>query len=166
MASINPGRMTHRWNGELVVFHIGMTVNRWWRFDQWMPLMGDVPRMLRELSADPASGLLGSTMLLGARGPYLVQYWSSLDKLYTYASAPSQAHRPAWTRFNARARKVAGAVGVWHETFVVDRAESIYVSTPTMGLPKATEIAPVASRHDRARARAADGRTRADRAAE
>lgn len=160
MASIDPGRMTHRYDDELVVFHIGMTVNKWWRPDQWMPLMGDMPRMLRELSTDPESGLLGSTMLLGARGPYLVQYWSALEKLYAYASAPQQEHRPAWTRFNRRARKVPGAVGVWHETYVVERAETIYVSTPPMGLPKATEIVPVASRHDRARARAADGETR------
>lgn len=159
MASVNPGRMTHHWDDELVVFHIGMTINRWWRVDQWMPLMGDMPRMLRELSIDPDSGLLGFTMLLGSRGPYLVQYWSSLDKLYAYASAPSQEHRPAWTRFNRRARKNAGAVGIWHETYVVDRAETIYVGTPAMGLPKATAVVPIASRHDRARARVADGRT-------
>lgn len=160
MASINPGRMTHRYDGELVVFHIGMTVNKWWRPDQWMPLMGDMPRMLRELSVDRESGLLGYTMLLGARGPYLVQYWSSLDKLYAYASAPDQEHRPAWTRFNKRARKAPGAVGIWHETHLVERAESIYVATPPMGLPRATETVPIASRHDRARARLADGGTR------
>jgi len=160
MASINPGRMTHRYDGELVVFHIGMTVNTWWRPDQWMPLMSDMPRMLRELSTDPESGLLGFTMLLGARGPYLVQYWSSLEKLYAYASAPQQEHRPAWTRFNRRARKTPGAVGIWHETHVVERAETIYVATPPMGLPRATETVPVTSRHDRAPARVADGRTR------
>lgn len=164
MASINPGRTTHRYDGELVVFHIGMTVNKWWRVDQWMPLMGDMPRMLRELSVDPDSGLLGFSMLLGARGPYLVQYWSSLDKLYAYASAPQQEHRPAWTRFNKRARKTPSAVGIWHETHVVERAETIYVATPPMGLPKATETAPIASRHDRARARLADGRTHGDAA--
>lgn len=159
MAPINPGRMTHRWDDELVVFHIGMTVNRWWRVDQWMPLMSDMPKMLRELSIDADSGLLGFTMLLGARGPYLVQYWSSLDKLYAYASAPTQEHRPAWTRFNRRARSNPGVVGIWHETYVVDRAETIYVGTPAMGLPKATTVVPIASRHDRARARVADGRT-------
>ncbi|WP_295853346.1 DUF4188 domain-containing protein [uncultured Microbacterium sp.] len=113
---------------------------------------------------DPESGLLGFTMLLGARGPYLVQYWSSLEKLNTYASAPSQEYRPAWTRFHKRARAVPGAVGVWHETHVVERAETIYVATPPMGLPRATEIVPVASRHDRARARVADGRTRGSEA--
>lgn len=160
MASIRPGRMTHRYDGELVVFHIGMTVNKWWRPDQWMPIFGDMPKMMRELMTDADSGLLGSTMLLGAHGPYLVQYWSSLDKLYAYASTPAQEHRPAWTRFNKRARKNPGAVGIWHETHVVERAETIYVATPPMGLPRATETVPIGARHDRARARVADGRTR------
>lgn len=163
MSRVVAGRITHRHEGELVVFHIGMTVNQWWRPDQWLPIFGDMPRMLRELMTDPDSGLLGSQMLLGARGPYLVQYWSSIDKLYAYASAPAAAHRPAWTRFNRRARSAPKAVGVWHETFLVERAESIYVSTPAMGLPAATEAVPVGSRQQRARQRFADGRTAAQR---
>lgn len=159
MSRVVPGRVTHRYDGELVVFHIGMTINQWWRPDKWLPIFGDMPRMLRELATDRESGLLGSNMLLGASGPYLVQYWSSIDKLYDYASSPAAAHRPAWTRFNRRARSAPRAVGVWHETFLVERAESIYVSTPAMGLPAATEAVPVRSRHDRARARFTDGRT-------
>lgn len=160
MAKIAQGRMTHRYDGELVVFHIGMTINRWWRPDLWMPAFLAMPRMLRELSMDEDSGFLGSELLVGAGGPYVVQYWSSIDKLYAYASSPAQQHRPAWTRFNQAARKAPGAVGIWHETFLVDTAESIYVSTKPMGLPKATELVPVGVRHDRAQARFADGRTR------
>lgn len=159
MASLLRGRMTHHHGGELVVFHIGMTINRWYRPDKWMPILGEMGPMLRELSTDPESGLKGFTVLLGARGPYLVQYWSSLEKLYSYASAPGQAHRPAWSRFNKRARTAEGAVGIWHETYVVERAESIYVDTPAMGLPRATSIVPVGARHDGARARVADGAT-------
>lgn len=67
--------------------------------------------------------------------------------------------RPAWTRFNRMARSTQGAVGIWHETFRVERAESVYVSTQPMGLPKATRLVPVATRHDRARDRYTDGRT-------
>jgi Domain of unknown function (DUF4188) len=87
------GPMTHRHEGELVVFHIGMQINQWWRPDLWMPVFGAMPRMLRELSIDGDSGLLGYELLLGAGGPYVVQYWSSIDKLYAYASSPSQEHR-------------------------------------------------------------------------
>src|SRR3712207_7972527 len=57
----------------------------------------------------------------------------------------------------------SGAVGIWHETFVVDRAESVYVDMPVAGLAGATSSVPVGSHHDRARDRLADGAARADR---
>lgn len=163
MTRVKTGRMTHRYDGELVVFHIGMQINHWWRPDLWLPAFFAMPSMLRELSTDPDSGLLGFELLLGPGGPYVVQYWSSIDKLYAYAANPSQEHRPAWTRFNRAARRAPRAVGIWHETFLVERAESVYVSTKPMGLPKATELVPVERRHDRARDRFADGRTGAGR---
>ena len=155
MSKVIPGRMTHHHDGELVVFHIGMQINRWWRPDLWIPAFAAMPRMIRELSRDRDSGFLGCEVLFGAGGPYVVQYWSSLDKLYAYASAPEQEHRPAWTNFNRRARKAPGAVGVWHETLLVQRAESIYVSTKPLGLGKATALTPVGRRTDRAQARMA-----------
>lgn len=160
MAGIDTRRMTHRHEGSLVVFHIGMTINRWSRPDRWWPVFAAMPGMLAELAKDPESGLLGSRLLFGRRGPTLIQYWASTDKLYAYAAEPSARHRPAWAAFNKRARTAGGAVGIWHETYVVDRAESIYVGTPTMGLARATESVPVGPRGDRATQRLGDGRTR------
>jgi hypothetical protein len=156
-----PGRVTHEYEGELVVFHIGMTFNKWWRPDLWYPVASVFPAMMRELVEDPDSGLLGYEMPYTLRGPFAVQYWSSLDKLYEYASAGSHSHRPAWAKFNAMARKHPGAVGVWHETFVVERAESMFVGTPAMALPKATKLVPVGkgTHSPTARARMADGAT-------
>ena len=159
MGRVVNGRMTHQYDGELVVFHIGMQINHWWRPDLWLPVFSAMPRMLRELSMDRESGFLGFELLLGAGGPYVVQYWSSVEKLYAYASSPTHEHRPAWSRFNKAVRRAPRAVGIWHETFLVERAESIYVSTKPMGLPKATELVPVVRNHDRAQARIADGRT-------
>lgn len=159
MSAVVEGRHTHEHTGELVVFHIGMQINRWWRPDLWMPAFRAMPRMLRELSMDADSGFLGSELLLGAGGPYVVQYWSSIEKLYAYASDPAAEHRPAWSRFNKAARKAPGAVGIWHETFLVERAESIYVDTKPMGLPKATTSVPIGRSRDRARERFAAGRT-------
>ena len=150
MPAILPGRTTHQHEGELVVFLIGMRVNRPWRPDLWLPVFGVMPKMLAELSRDPESGLLGYRILLGSGGPTVVQYWSSTEKLYAYASVPEQAHRPAWTAFNRRARRAPGAVGIWHETYLVERAESIYVATPPMGLAAATRSVPVGRRSDRA----------------
>jgi len=118
-----------------------------------------MPKMLTELSTDPDSGLMGFRFSMSADGPVLIQYWNSREKLYAYASAPSAEHRPAWSAFNRRARSAAGAVGIWHETFQVERAETMYVGMPRIGLARATEVIPVAQRSDRARARMADGST-------
>lgn len=158
MAEINVGRMTHSYDGGLVVFLIGMRINRPSRPDLWLPALRAMPRMLAELSADPDSGFLGYRAFLG-RSPFVVQWWSSEEKLYAYASDPHAEHRPAWTAFNASARKAAGAVGVWHETYVVSRAETMYVSMPTTGLAAATSLVPVGRNADRAAARLAAGAT-------
>jgi hypothetical protein len=122
-----------------VVFLIGMTINKWWRPDLWLPTFLAMPPMLRELQRKPGLGMLGFRLTLELRGPTLIQYWSSLDELYAYASEKDAEHRPAWTKFNRSAGRAKGAVGVWHETFLVDRAESIYVGTPEMGLARFTE---------------------------
>lgn len=161
MARIDTRRMTHRHEGPLVVFHIGMTINRWTRPRQWWPVLAAMPPMLRELSADPESGLLGYRQLIGRGGPLIIQYWDSTEKLYAYASDPAARHRPAWTAFNRRARAADGSVGIWHETYLVERAESIYVGTPTMGLAAATTAVPVGRRIDRAVTRLDAGRTAA-----
>lgn len=139
MARIFARRQTHHHEGQLVVFLIGMRVNRPWRPDLWMPAFAAMPRMLAELSADAGSGLLGYRLTLGAGGPLVIQYWESADQLYAYAGNPDAGHRPAWAAFNRSARKAPGGVGIWHETFVVDRAESMYVGMPLTGLAKATE---------------------------
>jgi hypothetical protein len=145
--------MTYEYDGDLVVFLIGMRINKPWRPDLWLPVFNAMPRMLAELSKDKDSGLLGYRLTIGAGGPLLVQYWSSSEKLYGYASERNAAHRPAWAEFNRRARKAPGAVGIWHETYVVERAESIYAGMPVSGLAAATSSVPVARRGESARER-------------
>jgi hypothetical protein len=160
-AQVHTGRMTHHHEGELVVFLIGMRLNQPWRVDKWFPAFLAMPRMLTELSKDANSGLMGFRLTVGPGGPLVVQYWNSREKLYNYASNPAAEHRPAWTAFNRRARTAAGAVGIWHETYQVERAESMYVGMPAAGLALATESVQVTARHDRARDRMVDGRTTA-----
>ena len=80
-------RMTHDYQGELVVFLIGMRINKPWRPDLWLPVFRAMPAMLAELSTDQDSGLLGYRLVIGSGGPTVIQYWSSLDKLYAYASS-------------------------------------------------------------------------------
>ncbi len=161
MTEIEPGRMTHEYDGELVVFLIGMRINSWWRVNRWWPVFTAMPGMLAELSKDPDSGMLGYRLLIGEGGPFIVMYWSSHEKLYAYASAPQALHRPAWARFNQRARSAPGVVGIWHETFQVSVAESVYVGMPLRGLARATSAVPVGRRSDRAVDRYREGATSA-----
>lgn len=143
MRRIETGRMTHEHDGELVVFLIGMTINRPWRPDLWVPPFRAMPRMLRELYAAEDSGLLGHRVLLEGRHPTLVQYWSGPEPLYAYATARNSRHWPAWKAFHRRAARAAGAVGVWHETYVTRSAETVYVDTPALGLARATACVPL-----------------------
>jgi hypothetical protein len=153
MTDVIPARMTHDYDGDLVVFLIGMRINKPWRPDLWLPVFFAMPAMLAELSKDKNSGLLGYRLTFGAGGPLVVQYWSSHEKLYAYASDRNAAHRPAWAAFNRRVRKAPGSVGIWHETYVVERAETIYSGMPVSGLAAATSVVEVARRGETARER-------------
>jgi hypothetical protein len=150
VTDIIPGRMTHDYDGELVVFLLGMRINKPWRLDLWLPVFTAMPAMLAELSKDKNSGLLGYWLTLGPGGPLVVQYWSSHEKLYSYATDRDASHRPAWSAFNRRSRKAPGAVGLWHETYLVERSESIYAGMPVSGLAAATSVVPVAKRGETA----------------
>ena len=159
MPEIAQGRWTHDLSASdrPVAFLIGMTVNKLWRVDGWLPVFMTMGPMLAELSRDPDSGLLGYRVLIGARGPTIVQYWSDVETLHAYASKPDAKHRPAWAAYNRRIRRKPGVVGVWHETYPVRGAESIFVDTPSMGLAAAVGAIPVTGRLDRARDRLAAG---------
>ena len=162
MTDIQPGRTTHEHDGPIGVFLIGMRFNQLRRPDQWLPVLLAMPRMLTELYRNRATadrgeaadlGFLGARTLFGSRGVTVVQYWRSVEDIYQYASAQDHEHRPAWTAFNARARKARGVVGIWHETYAVPAGahESVYVGTPVMGLAAATTSAPMPSRKSYAR---------------
>ncbi|MDB1089603.1 DUF4188 domain-containing protein [Streptomyces sp. ACA25] len=152
-AKVIEGRMTAEKQDEVTVFLIGMRINSFWRLSSWWPVYRAMPKMLRELSQDPDSGLLGFRLLLGGpRGFYVVQYWSSHEKLLAYASAPDREHRPAWAAFHRRLRAGRGRVGFWHETYVVPAGahEAVYVNMPPFGLGEAAGVVPVGRRGDRA----------------
>ena len=155
MARIARGRWTHTHEADLTVFLIGMRINRPWRPHAWLPTLAAMGPMLAELAQDPDSGFLGYRMTLGARGPVLIQYWRSTDDVYRYAGDRDARHRPAWAEFNRRARRFPGAVGIWHETYEVARAESVYVDLPPTGLAAATAARPVTGGLDRAERRLA-----------
>lgn len=157
-------RHTHAHDGGLVVFHIGMTIRKPHRPDQWLPVLTAMPPMLAELERNKAEaargeatdlGFLGAETLLGGKGPWVVQYWRSVEQLYAYASLGDRAHVPAWRAFNKAARVHPEAVGIWHETFVVPAGgiETIYANGARVGLGAATGTVPAQHRGRAARDR-------------
>ena len=155
-----PGRNTAAAEGDVVVFHIGLRINRLRALSSWLPAFMSMPRMLRELSQEKSSGLLAYKVLYGGlRDFYVVQYWSDKERLLAYAHQQDAAHRPAWTAFNRRARAGKGHVGIWHETFIVTAGsyESVYVDMPAYGLGAATGVVPVGRRGDTAAQRLRSG---------
>jgi hypothetical protein len=153
MTTVIPQRMTADFDGEIVVFLIGMRVNRWWKVWQWLPVARAMPRMLRELGADPGSGMLGARLWFG-NPTIAVQYWRSFEHLERYAKDAAREHRPAWAAFN-RAVGSNGDVGIWHETYRVRPGdfECVYNNMPSFGLARATRLVPAQGRRETASGR-------------
>jgi Domain of unknown function (DUF4188) len=147
MAHISTGRHTAALDDEVVVFIIGMRINRLRRFRSWLPAVRAMPRMLRELGADPSLGLLNVQTFWGGRVIVGVQYWRSFDQLEAFARAADHEHLPAWREFNRLVRDNAD-VGIFHETYRVGpgTAETFYGNMPTFGMAAAVGIVPVAQR--------------------
>lgn len=131
---ISGERLTVAPDHSFVVFLIGARFNRWWALPVVFAVAAAMQRMLRELLADPESGLLH----VEGRGPgMMVQYWRSVDDLMRYARDKERSHAPAWRRWIREWAE--GAVGIWHETYVVGpgQYECVYHHMPERGLGRA-----------------------------
>ncbi len=118
-----------------VVFVVGMRVNRLWKVHRWLPVAVAMPRMLRELDADPESGLLNYETVANLRTVVTVQYWDSFESLRKYARDAESEHVPAWAAYDD-SNADAGDVGIFHETYAVDPDdyETVYNNMPEFGL--------------------------------
>jgi Domain of unknown function (DUF4188) len=152
------GRQTASYDRDVVVFLIGMRVNSLRALRQWIPVSKAMGPMLRELMADPDSGLLAFRTLPGLRQVTLIQYWESVEKLQAFANDAQRTHRPAWTEFYRKAYK-GNTVGIWHETYVVpaQNSETIYANMPLLGLGQVSGVAPVTIRGQTAAERLGKG---------
>ena len=63
MAKTLNERMTVEFEGDFVVFLIGMKINRLWKIYKWLPVAAAMPKMLKELSLNPESGFLGFQLI-------------------------------------------------------------------------------------------------------
>ncbi len=143
MSTILKERLCAEVDHDIVVFVIGMRINRLWKVWKWVPVMLEMPPMIREQLTRPEIGLLSSRLTFGLRNIGVLQHWRSAADLQNYAHRPAGAHLEAWKRFNAKVG-VSGDVGIWHETYVVPARslESVFVNMPAYGLGVAGRLFP------------------------
>lgn len=143
MAKVRPGRVVVDYDEDFVVFTVGMRINKIWKMGKWWPVFVSMPRMLRELAADPELGLMGSRTMLGGRVIMVVQYWRSADHLERFSHSRDHSHRRYWRQFNRSVRN-NGDVGLWHELYKVRAGEfdTSYINMPPYGLAAATADRP------------------------
>ncbi len=124
-------------DGEVVVFIIGMHVNRWRKVRSWWPVFIGMPRLLKELGPSDL-GLLAARSYWSGRAFLTVQYWRSAAELGHYARNPQVGHPALWAAFNKHTAGT-GDVGIFHETYVLtaEGVESLYANMPMMGLAAA-----------------------------
>ena len=154
-AKVLAGRYCAKAEGPLVVFLIGMRINRLLRPDKWLPVARAMPPMIAELSRDRDSGFLGGEfMLIGLRTIAVFQYWRDFDSLERYARNRDRQHWPAWTAFN-KAVGANGTVGIFHETYSVAAGahETIYGNMPPFGLGRVSGVEPATGSRTEARSR-------------
>jgi len=155
MAQIVPGRYTAQTDESFVVFMIGMRINRLFAFRQWLPTALAMGPILKALMTHPEKGLLGARTFFYWRGIGLVQYWRSFEDLERFARSKDEPHLRAWRRFNKVVGYKNGAVGIWHESYLVQpgQYEVVYGNMPVFGLAAATRHVPAVGRLETARRR-------------
>ena len=149
MTDIIQKRVCAEIEGPFVVFMIGARINRPWKLNVVLPFLGTMPRMLKELVAEPELGLLHVQSHFGGLDAVLIQYWRSFEHLESYARAPDRAHLPVWQWFNKKLGS-NGDIGIWHETYLIQPGcyESVYNNMPRYGLGAAGTLADaIGARH-------------------
>jgi hypothetical protein len=154
---IYAGRYTTDNTEDLVVFIIGMRVNKRLAVHKWLPVFNAMPGMIKELYMNKEElGFLSMESYFGLRTTTMIQYWRSIDNLLAYAKGAK--HLTAWESFN---KKVGNndAVGIYHETYQIRKGayESIYGNMPHYGLAKALKHLPITAERNTAKKRISPG---------
>lgn len=155
MAKVIPGRYTAQTDQPFVVFLIGMRINKLRAVRKWMPVGMAMAPMIRELYAHPEKGFLGAHVYRAGRTVLTVQYWRSFEDLERFARDDGDLHMPAWRRFNKAVGYKDPAVGIFHESYLVEpgKYETVYGNMPVFGLAAATKHVPARGRLETARRR-------------
>jgi hypothetical protein len=136
----------------VAVLMVGIRINKWRLPWHWVPLLLAMPVMIRELTTDPAGGLLGYRLLIGPgpRQAMLIQYWRGIDELHEFTRRPASTHLAAQKRLWRHYAAAGGAVGVWHEILPVPGAayECLYGNMPPTGIGALRGLRPLAWQMD------------------
>ena len=154
MAAIIARRVCAEIEGPFVLFMIGARLNRPWKLNVVLPFLATMPRMLKELAAEPALGLLHVRQQFSVSGALLIQYWRSFEHLEAYARDPQRQHLPAWQWFNGKLGS-NGDIGIWHETYLIQPGcyESVFNNMPPFGLGAAGQLVDAVGARQSAHAR-------------
>jgi len=156
MTKLYKQRMTVELEEDIVVFLIGMRINKLWKIHKWLPIALAMSKMLQELYQNPDMGFISQESWFG-KTTLMVQYWKSFEHLEAYAKNKEGKHLPAWAAFN---KKVSnnGDVGIWHETYVIKKgnSECIYNNMPQFGLGKVGKHIAVTKKKQSAKSRLAE----------
>ncbi|UOQ83448.1 DUF4188 domain-containing protein [Gracilibacillus salinarum] len=140
---IYTGRYTTDNSEDIVVFLIGMRINKRLAIHKWLPVFNAMPGMIKELYTNKEElGFLSMESYFGLRTTVMIQYWRSTEDLLAYAK--NEKHLTAWRNFNTKVGNNE-TVGIYHETYRLQKGnyESIYGNMPRYGLGKALEHLPV-----------------------
>ncbi|MBD7909092.1 DUF4188 domain-containing protein [Sporosarcina gallistercoris] len=142
-SSVFPSRYTADNSEDIVVFIIGMRINKRLSIHRWLPVFLAMSGMIKELYTHKRElGFQSAENHFGLRTTAMIQYWRSLDDLLAYSK--NENHLKAWKKFN-RITANNDAVGIYHETYILSKGqyESVYVNMPQYGLGKATKHIPI-----------------------
>ena len=144
MTKVTRERVCAEPDKEIVVFLIGMRINKLWKVWRWLPVAAAMPRMLKELAATPELGMIAAFPYFSGRGPRDDPNIGRASRsCRTTRIRRRLAHQPAWRRFNEKVG-TSGDVGIWHETYLIPagNSESVYVNMPHYGLGSAAATFP------------------------
>jgi hypothetical protein len=147
------GRYTTENDSDIVVFIIGMRINRRLAIHKWLSVFLAMPSMVKELYTHQEElGFLSVESFFGLRTTVMIQYWNSTEDLLTYARG--EKHLKAWKAFNQKVGN-NNVVGIYHETYQIKKGtyESVYGNMPLHGLSKALPHIPIGKEINNARKR-------------
>jgi len=141
MARIYNGRYTAAMEKGVVVFLVGMRVNRFLAMRKWWPIFVSMKNMIVDLEMHPGKGMVASQTRISWREIMVVTYWDSYEQLESYGRSKKEMHLGYWKKYNKNIG-ASGVVGIWHECYAVSPGdyECVYVNMPVTGLARSKDI--------------------------